>query len=286
MSASFELTTAPVVRRLGLHTGRVVPVVCGLIVVLMVLLALFGPLLAPYDPTAPDQSFAYVGSIPGHPLGFDGQGRDLVSRLLAGARTAVLAPAVIAVSAVTAGSILAVVAAWAGGWFDAIISSALDLALSFPGMLLAILAAAIFGSGVTAPVIALALAYSPYVARVVRSAAMRERARDYVVACELQGLSAVTICLRHLVPNIAPVVVAQGTLVFGYAIADFAAVSYLGLGVQPPAPDWGAMVADGQVGLLQGYPMESLAAGTLIVIVVLAVNILGEWMVDAKEPGR
>jgi peptide/nickel transport system permease protein len=253
----------------------VVGAIALVIVVLAALTAIFGPLLAPHDPNASSLSAAYVGPGSGHPLGYDGQGRDLLSRLLAGARTSLLGPLLVVGLSMTVGVLLAVVAAWRGGWVDSCISAFLDALFAFPGILLAILATALFGVGVTAASIALALAYMPYVARTVRSSALRERAQEYVAALEVQGASAVVICLRHLVPNVGSLIVAQATILFGYAMVDLAAISYIGLGVQPPQADWGVMVADGQSGLLQGYPAESLAAGGAIVIVVIAFNILG-----------
>jgi peptide/nickel transport system permease protein len=179
--------------------------------------------------------------------------------------------------------VLAVAAAWAGGWIDSVISTAMDILFAFPAILLAILAAAVFGAGLTAPTLALAIAYTPYIARVLRGAALRERAREYVAACEVQGLSAIAICARHLIPNLMPMIVAQATLLFGYAMVDFAAISYIGLGVQPPTADWGVMVASGQAGVLQGYPAESLSAGLCIVVVVVAVNLLGERLAAKEE---
>jgi peptide/nickel transport system permease protein len=181
---------------------------------------------------------------------------------------------------------MAVAAAWAGGWVDSVISTVLDILFAFPAILLAILAAAVFGAGLTAPTLALAIAYMPYVARVLRGAALRERAREYISALEVQGLSAALICLRHLVPNLMPLIVAQGTLLFGYAMVDFAAISYVGLGVQPPQADWGVMVATGQAGVLQGYPLESISAGLCIVVVVVAVNLLGERLAQRDSEGR
>lgn len=242
----------------------------------VLLLAVFGPLVTPFDPNLPNQMYANVGAVDGHLLGFDEQGRDLLSRTLAGARTAIFAPTVIAVLAVTVGTALGVAAGWYRGAVDAIIGAVLDLIFSFPGLLLAILAAAVFGKGIAGPVVALSIAFMPLVARVVRSAVLKERVKDYVVAAELQGLPVIVVWLRHLIPNIAPVIMGQSTLVFGYSIASFAAVSYLGLGVQPPNSDWGLMVADGQLGILLGYPMQSLTAGTMIVLTVVAVNVLGE----------
>lgn len=259
---------------------------CAAVVALAVLLALLGPLLAPLDPDASSLANAFVGPGGGHVLGFDGQGRDLFSRLLTGARTAMLGPFLVVAGAMLAGSALAVAAAWTGGWIDSVISTVLDILFAFPAILLAVLAAAVFGAGLTAPTLALAVAYMPYVARVLRGAALRERARDYVAASEVQGLSAVAICARHLIPNLLPLIVAQGTLLFGYAMVDFAAISYLGLGVQPPTADWGVMVAGGQAGVLQGYPMESLSAGLCIVVVVVAVNLLGERLAQRDSEGR
>jgi peptide/nickel transport system permease protein len=258
---------------------------CGAIIALAVLLAAFGPLLAPHDPDAANLANAYVGPAPGHLLGYDSQGRDLFSRLLTGARTSMAGPFLVVLVSVLAGTTLAVTAAWAGRWIDATISTVLDILFAFPAILLAVLASAVFGAGLTAPTLALAIAYTPYVARVLRGAALRERARDYVAACEVQGLSAVVICARHLVPNLTALIVAQATLLFGYAMVDFAAISFIGLGVQPPTADWGVMVASGQAGVLQGYPMESLTAGLSIVVVVVAVNLLGERLA-AKDSER
>jgi peptide/nickel transport system permease protein len=273
-------------RRRRIAANDVVVLVCGLVVAVAVLLAAFGPLLAPYDPNASSLFNAYVGPVAGHPLGFDSQGRDLLSRLLAGARTSMAGPFLLVAIATAAGSALAVVAAWAGGWVDAVISTVLDILFAFPAILLAILASAVFGSGLLAPTLALAIAYIPYFARVLRSAALRERAQEYVAACEVQGLSAVAICARHLVPNLLTLIVAQATLNFGYAVVDFAAISYLGLGVQPPTPDWGVMVATGQAGVLQGYPLESLTSGLCLVVVVVAVNLLGERLAQRDSEAR
>jgi peptide/nickel transport system permease protein len=224
-------------RRRRVAGNDVVFVVCCVVVGLAVVLAVLGPLLAPQDPDASNLANAFVGPVQGHPLGFDSQGRDLLSRLLTGARTSMAGPFLVVAIAMAAGSTLAVAAAWAGGWVDSVISTALDILFAFPAILLAILAAAVFGAGLTAPTLALAIAYTPYIARVLRGAALRERAREYVAACEVQGLGAVAICARHLVPNLMPMIVAQATLLFGYAMVDFAAISYIGLGVQPPTAD-------------------------------------------------
>ncbi|WP_137146202.1 ABC transporter permease [Mycolicibacterium sp. CR10] len=255
------------------------------IIALAVLIAVFGPLLAPFPPNHSDLVQAFVGGTPAHPLGFDSQGRDLLSRLLVGARSSMLGAFIVVALAMTAGSFLAVLAAWRRGWVDSLISSASDLVFAFPGLLLAVLAAAVFGPSQWAAAVSLALAYTPYVARIVRGAALRERSLPYIEALEVQGSAAWAISIRHVIPNVSPMLVAQGTILFGWAALDLAAISFVGLGVQPPQADWGVMAAEGQTGVLQGYPAESLAAGTALVIVVVAFNVLGERLNDrqAKE---
>jgi peptide/nickel transport system permease protein len=242
--------------------------------------AVVGAWLAPHDPNLSSLSFSFVGPIPDHPLGFDSQGRDLLSRVLAGARSSLLGPTAVVLLAMVVGVLLAVACAWKGGRFDTFVSAALDVLFAFPAIVLAILVSVIVEPGLKSASIALAIAYTPYIARVLRSAALRERARDYIAALEVQGIRATVICIRHLGRNLLPLIVAQGAVLFGYAMVDLAAISFLGLGVRPPQSDWGVMVSTGQTGVLQGYPMESLSAGLCIVVVVVAVNILGERLTE------
>jgi len=197
-----------------------------------------------------------------------------------------IGPLAVTLICMTLGSLLAVTAAWRGGAYDAVISSGLDIVFAFPGILLAVLAAAVFGAGLVAPVLALSLAYTPYVARVLRGAALRERAQPYIAALEVQGASSIAICLRHLIPNMLHLIIAQATTLFGYAMVDLAAISYLGLGIQPPAADWGVMVSENQQGIIQGFATPSLAAGICIVVVVVAFNILGERLYERGEARR
>jgi peptide/nickel transport system permease protein len=249
-------------------------------------LAVFGPLLAPYNPELPDLSLAYVGPTGGHLLGYDFEGRDLLSRLLAGAQSSMIGPLAVVAGALVLGMLFAVVAAWRQGPADTVISSGLDILFAFPGILLAVLAAAVFGAGLTAAAVALSIAYMPYVARVLRGAALKERNQPYVAALEVQGASGPSICLRHIVPNMLPLIVAQATIMFGWAMVDLAAISFLGLGVQPPAPNWGVMISENQPGILQGYPLPSLAPGLCIVVVVIAFNVLGERLFEQAQEAR
>jgi peptide/nickel transport system permease protein len=184
------------------------------------------------------------------------------------------------------GTVIAVIAAWRQGPLDTAISSGLDILFAFPGILLAVLAAAVFGASLTAAAIALSIAYMPYVARVLRGAALRERGQPYVAALEVQGVSGPSTCLRHIVPNMLPLIVAQGTIMFGWAMVDLAAISFLGLGVQPPTPNWGVMISENEPGILQGYPLPALAAGLCIVGVVIAFNVLGERLFEQAQGRR
>lgn len=246
------------------------------VIVVLALIALFAPIVAPHDPNSLDLSHVFAGPSLAHPLGTDDTGRDLLSRLIIGSRTSLLGPLFVVLLAVSLGIPIAITSAWAGGKVDAVISRTLDVLFAFPGILLAILAVALFGAGLTAAVIALAIAHMPYTARVVRGAAIRERELAYVESLRVQGLSPLGISVRHLLPNLAPLIIAQATVSFAYVMVDLAAISFLGLGVQPPSADWGVMVASGEPSILQGHPEQSLYAGLLIVLTVCAFTILGE----------
>ncbi|MFH8486832.1 ABC transporter permease [Streptomyces longisporoflavus] len=265
----------PLGRVRALARGQGVPIAAGTVVALVVLAAVFAPLLAPYDPNAVDPLAVSQGSSAAHWLGTDDTGRDILSRLLYGARPSLLAPALITLAAGLAGTALAVSAAWLGGWWDRIVSAFLDLVFGFPGLILAVVGAAVFGAGLDIAVITLSLAYLPYIARIVRSAALRERALPYVSALGMLGFSGRRICLRHLLPNLLPLVLVQATTSFGYTMLDVAAFSFIGLGTQPPTAEWGLMVANGAPGIIGGQPEQSLYAGLVIVVFVIACNLLG-----------
>jgi peptide/nickel transport system permease protein len=257
-----------------------VAIVCTVFICLIVIVALFAPWLAPHDPFQVDMAKAYQGPSANNLLGTDSLGRDLLSRLIYGARLSLAGPALVVIIATIVGTGLALLAAWMGGWTDRIISRVFDIIFSFPGIIFAVLAVAMFGSGLAAPVVALSIAYLPYDARVLRSVALRERSLTYISACYVAGLPTRAIVLRHLLPNLLPFVFVQSTLSFGYALVDLAAVSYLGLGVAPPAAEWGLMVSNGQASILTGHPQESLYAGILIVLTVIAFNVLGDRLAN------
>ncbi|MFB7617855.1 ABC transporter permease [Kitasatospora sp. NPDC056181] len=253
---------------------------CLGLVALVVAAALLAPWLAPYDPNDVDLSGALAGPSADHLLGADAAGRDTLSRLLLGARTSLLGPLGVVAFSTVAGVLVGVAAGWRGGWLDSVLSRSTELVFAFPGMLLAILIVSVYGEGLLAPVIALAIAYLPYVSRLTRSLVLAERERPYISAYKVQGHSALQICLRHVLPNIAPIVLAQSTINFGYALMDLAGLSFLGLGVPVLTPDWGRMVFDGQTAIQHGYPLSAVLPCVLIVLTVVAFNVVGERWAD------
>lgn len=253
--------------------------------VLLLLAAILAPLIAPYSPTATNPLAVNQPPSAQHLLGTDQLGRDILSRLLYGARVSLLGASLIVVLATAAGTSIAITSVWIGGAFDRGMSRILGILFAFPALLVAILAVAIFGTGLVAPVVALAIAYTPYLAQTVRAVARRERALPYVEACRLCGFSGVRVCVRHLLPNITPIIVAQATISFGAALIDLAGISFLGLGVQPPQADWGLMISEGFTPMLSGHPEALLAAGITVIITVLAVNFLGERL-GVRSRGR
>ncbi|MEV2268655.1 ABC transporter permease [Nonomuraea africana] len=271
------LVVRPGLRRLkgdGLRTAALV------VIALLVLAALLAPLIAPADPDAVDLSAALAGPGGDHPLGADASGRDLLSRVIYGARTGLLGPLGVVAISTLLGVVVGLTAAWHGGWVDAALSRSMELIFAFPGLLLAILVVAMYGPGQTGPMITLAVAYTPFVGRLVRGVARAELGRPYLAAYRALGFGGLAVCLRHLLPNIAPVILAQSTINFGYALLDLAGLAFLGLGVQPPAADWGAMINEGQTAVLQGALGPILVPGLAIVISVIAFNIVGESLAD------
>ncbi len=266
------------VRRLG-----PLGLTCAGVIAVLAAVAIFAPFVAPHDPNAVDLLHTFAGPSLSHPLGTDDTGRDLLSRLIVGSRTSLLGPLLVVILSVSLGIPLAIVSAWMKGPVDALVSRLLDLLFAFPGVLLAILAIALFGAGLPSAIVALGLAHMPYIARVTRAAAIRERELPYVAALRVHGFTPTQICLRHLLPNLGSLIIAQATVSFGYVMVDLAAISFLGLGVQPPAADWGVMIASGEPSILEGHPQQSLYAGILIVLTVCAFTVLGERLTDSER---
>jgi peptide/nickel transport system permease protein len=269
----------------GRRLGQLDPPTAWLatLALLVVAVAAAAPLLATHDPAALDLLAAGQNPSAAHWLGTDPLGRDLYSRLLHGARSSLVGPALVISGATVGGVAIALTSAWVGGRLDAVVSRLTDVLFAFPGLLLAMLAVAVFGPGPFAPVVALAVAYLPYLVRIVRGVAVAECRQPYVAALRGAGFTGWRINVRHILPNLLPFVLAQATAGFGSALIDLAAVSYLGLGVQPPASDWGLTVAEGQASLLAGAPGQSLMAGGLIVFTVVVFNLLGDRLLSSSQ---
>ena len=256
-------------RTLGL-SGRI----SAVFLLAVVVAAALAPVLAPADPNTTNLLESYQGFSAQHWLGTDSTGRDIAARLLFGARTSLLGPAAIVVLALAISLPLGLVAAWTRGWRAGLVNRAVDVVFAVPGLLLAILTVAVFGPGLTSAVSALAVAYTPFLARVVVSAAEAQRRQPYVDVLTVQGVSPGRIMVRHVLRNIGPIIIGQATITFAYALLDLATLSFLGLGVQAPRSDWGVMVSDRDA-VLQGHPQQVVIASVAIVLTVLALLVVG-----------
>jgi ABC-type dipeptide/oligopeptide/nickel transport system permease subunit len=246
----------------------------------IVLAAVFAPLVAPYDPDALDLFNVLSGPSAAHWLGTDASGRDTLSRLIFGARTSMLGPLIVVIGSTVLGIVLGLASGWLGGVVDAVLSRIFDLIFAFPSLLLAMLAVTLFGKGLIAPAAAMTIAYTPYVARQVRQLVAAEKAKPYVTAYGVQGFSTPWVAFGRVLPNIVPSVGAQSALNFGYVLSELAALSFLGLGVQPPLSDWGSMINESAAGLMSGQFLPAIVPSVAVVIVVVAVNIFGEELSD------
>ena len=252
----------------------------AIVLAVVTLTAIFAPWIAPYDPDAVDFAAFYAPPSAAHWLGTDSLGRDTLSRIIWGGRTALIGPLAVVIFSTVLGILLGLLAGWRGGWIDAVLGRVFDVLFAFPSLLIAIMAVALFGKGLFAPVIAMSIAYAPFVARLTRSLVAAERTRPYVSAYRVQGFGGAWIALRRVLPNVTPIVGAQSTLNFGYVLAELAGLSFLGLGVQPPTADWGAMINEAQSGIASGQFLPAIAPAVVVVIVVVAVNIIGEELSD------
>lgn len=245
------------------------------LLVLYVLVALVGPMFVG-DPLRTSAADALTGPNASHLLGTDRFGRDVLARAVVGTRMDLAVGVVIAVSAATVGSLVGVVAGYAGGIVDEIIMRVTDIILAFPAFVLALIIVAVLGDGVPNVVVAVAIAYSPYFVRLTRARALAEREREYVDAAALSGNPRWRIALRHVLPNSLGPAYTQATLVAGWAILDVAGLAFLGVGIQPPTAEWGVMVAEGANDVLTGAWWTALVPGGLIVMLALAFQMVGD----------
>jgi peptide/nickel transport system permease protein len=253
------------------------------IVAVLVLVAALAPLLAPYDPAR--QSLFEKRAKPGakYLLGADEFGRDILSRVIHGTRVALLVGALAVAVALAAGSVLGGVAGFAGGWVDATIMRVVEILLAFPYLLLAIAIVAVLGPGAVNTTVAVGIWGTPTVARMVRASVLSLKETEYVRAARALGAHGALLVVRHIVPNLVPTLVVYATLFMANAILVEAALSFLGLGVQPPTPSWGLMVSTGRDVLLIA-PHVATMPGLAIVFTILGFNLLGDGLRDALDP--
>jgi len=253
------------------------------IIVIMVLLAVFAGVVAPYDPTEMKVADALKRPSLAHPFGTDRFGRDVLSRTIYGSRIA-LGVAISSIGiALVAGAILGLAGGYVGGATDLVIGRAMDVLFSFPTLILAIGIAAMLGPGLDNAALAIAVVYAPLFSRVVRGPVIAERAKEYAVAALGLGAGTFRVVLRHILPNVLAPLIVQTSVSLAYAILTEAALSYLGLGTQPPAPSWGTMLNEGRT-YLETAPWMSVFPGLAIMLAVLGFNLLGDGLRSALDP--
>ena len=257
----------------------------ALIVAVTVLAALAGPLLAPFDPTSQELARRLEGPSLAHPFGLDELGRDILARLMSGARISLLVGLTVVSVSSMLGMLFGSLAGYFGGWIDDLISRVMDVLMAFPGILLAIALVAVLGPSLANVILALSVIGWVGYARLVRGQALRAREFEFVQAACALGAGPSRIVLRHILPTALPAVVVQATLGMASAIIAEAALSFLGLGVQPPTPSWGTMLDAGRSHLFDA-PHLTIFPGLAIAMLVLGFNFLGDGLRDRVDPKR
>lgn len=260
-------------------TAAIGGVLCGVVL----LAALIGAIHTPYDPIAIDYRLQLAAPSAAHWLGTDEWGRDVLSRLLGAAVTSVTTAAATALVATSLGALLGAAAGYFGGWFGRITVAVMDALLAFPSLILALCVAAVFDAGALGVIIALGLAYLPSVFRVVRASVLAMRGRDFVAASTVMGNTRRYTMLRHILPNVLAPVIVLATSLFGWALLAESALSFLGVGVPPPAPSWGGMLADSRL-YFDEAPWLALAPGLALSSALLGVNLIGDALRDHFDP--
>ena len=249
---------------------------------LIVLAGALADLVAPYSPTAVGAAQMFAPPSAGHLLGTDRFGRDVLSRIVHGVRVSLGIAGASILVALVAGGTLGLLAG-VGRGVDQVLGRVMDVFFAFPPILLAIAVAAVLGAGVGTAIVAIAVVYGPFFFRVVRGSVLVESAQAYVEAAEALGAGRLVILVRHILPNVVSPVVVQTAVCLSYAILIESALSYLGIGVQPPLPSWGTILNEGKE-FLALAPWVSLFPGAAIVLAVLAFNIIGDGLRDALDP--
>ncbi len=258
-------------------------------VVFLILVALFADLIAPHAPDVQDRSSFLQppvwqeGGSWTYPLGTDAVGRDMLSRIIHGTRYSLMIGAVVVPVALTLGVVLGLLAGYFRGFVDVAISRAMDVILAFPSLLLALTLVALLGPGLMNAMLAIALVLLPHFVRLTRASVMSEASRDYVTASRVAGASEKRLMFVTILPNCLAPLIVQATLSFSNAILDAAALGFLGLGAQPPTPEWGTLLAEAREFILSAWWVVTFP-GLAILLTVLAINLFGDGLRDALDP--
>jgi dipeptide transport system permease protein len=264
--------------------------VLGLVVfMLLILIAIFAPVLAPFPSDQQFREFIRMappwagGTQPQFLLGTDEVGRDILSRLIHGSRYSLMIGFIVVTGALFVGVTLGLVAGFFRGWVDAVIMRVMDIILAFPSLLLALVLVAILGPGLFNAMLAIALVLQPHFARLTRAAVMSEKNREYVTSARLAGAGSLRLMFVTILPNCLGPLIVQATLSFSNAILEAAALGFLGMGAQPPTPEWGTMLAKAREFITSAWWIVTMP-GLAILITVLAINLIGDGLRDALDP--
>ncbi|MBB6011488.1 ABC transporter permease subunit [Aquamicrobium sp. NLF2-7] len=255
----------------------------------LVIVALLAPWLAPHGAAEQYRDAVLIppvwmeGGNASFLLGTDPVGRDILSRLIHGTRYSLFIGTIVTTLALTGGIIVGVIAGYCRGWVDTVIMRLMDIILAFPSLLLALVLVAVLGPGLTNAMIAIALVLQPHFVRLTRAAVMAEKNRDYVVAAKVAGAGHLRLMFRTILPNCLAPLIVQGTLSFSNAILDAAALGFLGMGAQPPTPEWGTMLAEAREFIMRAWWVVTFP-GIAILVTVLAINLVGDGLRDALDP--
>jgi peptide/nickel transport system permease protein len=247
------------------------------------LTAILAPLIAPYDPIVQELVMRRRPPSQEHPLGRDDLGRDILSRIIFGARTSLQVGVMSVGFAIVIGAIIGAVSGYLGGWIDNIVMRLMDIMLAFPALLLALAIVTILGPGLMNMLYAIGIVSIPAYARIVRASVLSVKEQDYILAARAIGAPPSRILFRNVFPNTLTPLIVQATLGIGTAILDAAGLSFLGLGAQPPQPEWGAMLGQGRYAVFTA-PHIVLFPGLAIMLTVLGFNLLGDGLRDALDP--
>ncbi|PYE85469.1 ABC transporter permease subunit [Pseudoroseicyclus aestuarii] len=256
---------------------------------LFLFVAIFAPLISPYDPSQQFRAYALTPPIWSgegvwqFPLGTDPLGRDMLSRLISGARFSFFVGVVVVVVSATGGILVGLIAGFAPGWLDTLIMRVMDVILAFPSLLLALVLVAILGPSLLNAMVAIAVVQQPHYVRLTRAAVLNERGKDYVVSARVAGAGYLRLMFVTVLPNCLAPIIVQAALSFSSAILDAAALGFLGMGAQPPTPEWGTMLAEAREFILRA-PWVVTQPGIAILVAVLAINLMGDGLRDALDP--